>query len=476
LVTELSSHMSTRFHRSESCIMITVTHTACLMLGGSFEPAYLLNISVIEPYAQSSSNKRNAALVQAFLSEVLSVPMDRGVVRFTAMREDCVAMNGRTIQGEVERIEGENGGGIKKAFSKDRRKSTLSGRSRSNSTASKAPDLPTKEDKKKPDREKRKSFMSITGRKSIVAPEEQRDRSKSISKRRMSLHPPPNMMDESPSHSSSGSSTPALPNHVYLQAKGNDPRNRSKSPSKVDPTASLLSQASHALSQHVSASSSTLNSPNHSSLKSSTLKSPSLKSSSLKSPMSPALNANQSLDESDNSKRKKTMPQQPVQPSTTKQAIKQVAQTTTTQQQQPQPPQQQQQQQQQPRPTDPLVVQSTARPPGRSRQQSLPQPPRKPEKEGQPLPSKPFNSSNPHLPVNGAAMGPAAAAPRRSHLPPLPDPAFSNNSRPASANKYNGRHLPPPPPEPVSKGPAKISRRKSFIALFKRGDQSVKAN
>ncbi|KAK3065359.1 hypothetical protein LTS18_011882 [Coniosporium uncinatum] len=105
LTTDLSYHLSTRYQRSESSIMITVNHSACLLLGGSFEPAYVLTITALPSQVQPATNKRNAALIQSFMSDVLSVSADRGIVRFQAIEEYNLATNGRTMLGEIERLE-----------------------------------------------------------------------------------------------------------------------------------------------------------------------------------------------------------------------------------------------------------------------------------------------------------------------------------------------------------------------------------
>ena len=89
-MTDLSNHIASRYQRPESAIMITITHSACLMYGGTFEPAYLLNVSAVESHTQAATNKRNTTLMQGFLSEILGVTPDRGIVRTacaTARRE-----------------------------------------------------------------------------------------------------------------------------------------------------------------------------------------------------------------------------------------------------------------------------------------------------------------------------------------------------------------------------------------------------
>ncbi|KAL6706052.1 hypothetical protein ACN47E_006154 [Coniothyrium glycines] len=130
LVTDLSHHLSTRYQRPESSIMITVNHSACLLLGGSFEPTYVLTINALPIQLQPTTNKRNAALIQTFMAESIGVSPDRGIIKFIPIPEESLAMNGMTILGEIERVERqhaeENGGSnIKRAMTKSSRKSSV---------------------------------------------------------------------------------------------------------------------------------------------------------------------------------------------------------------------------------------------------------------------------------------------------------------------------------------------------------------
>jgi hypothetical protein len=105
LVTDLSHHLSTRYQKPETSIMITVNHSACLLLGGSFEPTYILTINALPVQLQPTLNKRNAAMIQNFMTESIGVSIDRGIVKFVAIQEDALAMNGMTILGEIENLE-----------------------------------------------------------------------------------------------------------------------------------------------------------------------------------------------------------------------------------------------------------------------------------------------------------------------------------------------------------------------------------
>jgi hypothetical protein len=105
LVTDLSHHVSTRYQRPEASIMITVNHSACLLLGGSFEPTYILTINALPVQLQPTTNKRNAALMQQFMCESIGVTPERGIIKFVAFQEENFATNGTTILGEIERLE-----------------------------------------------------------------------------------------------------------------------------------------------------------------------------------------------------------------------------------------------------------------------------------------------------------------------------------------------------------------------------------
>ena len=128
LVTDLSHHLSTRYQKPETSIMITVSHSACLLLGGSFEPTYMLTINALPVQLQPTTNKRNAAMIQNFMTESIGVPTDRGIIKFVAIQEDSLAMNGMTILGEIENLERTQAEetGMKRAMTKGSRRSGVS--------------------------------------------------------------------------------------------------------------------------------------------------------------------------------------------------------------------------------------------------------------------------------------------------------------------------------------------------------------
>ncbi len=106
--------------------MIALTHSACLLLGGSFEPAYILTISALPSQVQAATNKRNTALVQSFMADAIGVTAERGIIKYTPIAEENLAINGRTVLGEIEKLERrqveENGGTLNRIMTKSSRK------------------------------------------------------------------------------------------------------------------------------------------------------------------------------------------------------------------------------------------------------------------------------------------------------------------------------------------------------------------
>jgi len=110
--------------------MIKVDHSACIALGGTFDPCYILTVTALPSSMGPTVNKRNAALIQSFMADILSVPSERGIVKFQAIEECNYAFNGNTMLGEVERLEKHQGeadgvsGAMKRTITNPGRKST----------------------------------------------------------------------------------------------------------------------------------------------------------------------------------------------------------------------------------------------------------------------------------------------------------------------------------------------------------------
>jgi hypothetical protein len=135
--------------------MLIVSHSACLIFRGSFEPAYVFNISAAESHCQRATNARNSAVVQRFLSEVLDVPEDRGIVRFQPTRNDCLATCGRTVASEIATAEAENVPSITRALTHALRNSIVP------RSVESAQFTPGGAEKARSKQEKRKWFMAM---------------------------------------------------------------------------------------------------------------------------------------------------------------------------------------------------------------------------------------------------------------------------------------------------------------------------
>ena len=97
----MSSFLAARYNRPESSVLITLHHSACMLFGGSFDPAYLFTISAVSEQVKPTMNRRNTALIQQFLAEELLVPAERGVLRFHALAEENIANGGMTLAAEI---------------------------------------------------------------------------------------------------------------------------------------------------------------------------------------------------------------------------------------------------------------------------------------------------------------------------------------------------------------------------------------
>ncbi|AEO57764.1 hypothetical protein MYCTH_2018629, partial [Thermothelomyces thermophilus ATCC 42464] len=104
-ITDLACQLSARYQRPVSSVVVTLHHGACLLFGGSFDPAYAMAVRALPSQLQPTTNKRNAALLQRHMEEALGVPPSRGVLRFVPIPEEHLACGGKTVAGEIEELE-----------------------------------------------------------------------------------------------------------------------------------------------------------------------------------------------------------------------------------------------------------------------------------------------------------------------------------------------------------------------------------
>ncbi|KAI1173908.1 Tautomerase/MIF [Nemania sp. FL0916] len=107
-ITDLAYHLSNRYQRPVSSIVVTLHHGICVLFGSTFEPAYTLAIHALPSLLQPATNRRNATLIQQHLHETLGVVSARGYIRFEGTPEENVAIGGRTIAAEIDSLSKDN--------------------------------------------------------------------------------------------------------------------------------------------------------------------------------------------------------------------------------------------------------------------------------------------------------------------------------------------------------------------------------
>lgn len=141
--------------------MVTLSHSSCLMIGGTFDPAYILTISAIPEYVQEATNMRNTHFIQRFMTDMLSVSASRGIVRFIAVPESMLGINGMTVRGQIVESEG----GLKRALTnRSYRKSLTATDKRKSTTGAKEEQM-----KRNSSTKSMKSIMKNNGSGSSVA-------------------------------------------------------------------------------------------------------------------------------------------------------------------------------------------------------------------------------------------------------------------------------------------------------------------
>ncbi|KAI0481063.1 Tautomerase/MIF [Xylariaceae sp. FL0804] len=108
VIWDLTDYVAARYHCPKTSILISLEHSRCMMFAASIEPAYTLTIYALPHLVQPTTNKRNAAMLQRHLEELLQAPPSRGYVRFVATPEENVASGGKTVASRIREL-GKNG-------------------------------------------------------------------------------------------------------------------------------------------------------------------------------------------------------------------------------------------------------------------------------------------------------------------------------------------------------------------------------
>ncbi|KAK2590237.1 hypothetical protein QQS21_012083 [Conoideocrella luteorostrata] len=96
-MNELSYHLSLRYGRPLSSIVVSLQHGMCLLFGGFFDPAYILTVTGLPDQVTPGINKRNVAILQSHLHQAIRVPPSRGLVRFVPIAEGCLNYGGEKL-------------------------------------------------------------------------------------------------------------------------------------------------------------------------------------------------------------------------------------------------------------------------------------------------------------------------------------------------------------------------------------------
>ncbi|RPA83036.1 Tautomerase/MIF [Ascobolus immersus RN42] len=141
---QLSAVFAKRFSRGEDTVGISVNHSCCMILGGTYDGAYFLTITSLSSISPTC-NKRNAALIAEWLNTNLGVAPERGYIRFVEPSVADYATAGSTILDMMEKDEMQRTGSraaSRTGSSRDKKRLHSRQMSRSDMVEEEAPPLP----------------------------------------------------------------------------------------------------------------------------------------------------------------------------------------------------------------------------------------------------------------------------------------------------------------------------------------------
>ncbi|KHO00816.1 MIF domain containing protein [Metarhizium album ARSEF 1941] len=115
-MNELAYHLSIRYSRPMSSIVISLQHGMCLLFGGSFDPAYIMTVTALPDQVMANANRRNTALFQSHLQQALRVTPTRGLVLFVPIVEERLGYGGETLAAAVGASAGDGRNGERQQF------------------------------------------------------------------------------------------------------------------------------------------------------------------------------------------------------------------------------------------------------------------------------------------------------------------------------------------------------------------------
>lgn len=93
-----------RYGKSEEAVCVSIEHSACIVMGGTFEGSYMLTITALTMISPTC-NKRNAALISDWINSNLGVAGTRGYIRFVDPDIANYAIGGVTMLDLMEKEE-----------------------------------------------------------------------------------------------------------------------------------------------------------------------------------------------------------------------------------------------------------------------------------------------------------------------------------------------------------------------------------
>ncbi|KAI9711242.1 MAG: hypothetical protein M1820_002229 [Bogoriella megaspora] len=105
LAQVLTRDISQVFHRSQSKILVSIDHSAHLVMDGNLEPTYVLTISAVPTQLGPVCNKWRAKVLMKVLATNLEVKSERAIIKFNPVGEENFAYDGATILETIEGLE-----------------------------------------------------------------------------------------------------------------------------------------------------------------------------------------------------------------------------------------------------------------------------------------------------------------------------------------------------------------------------------
>lgn len=100
----LSEMVAKRYGKTEDAVCVSLEHSACMVMGGTYDGSFLLTITSLNMISPTC-NKRNAALICDWISNNLGVEVARGYIRFVDPDFANYAMGGYTMLDLMEKEE-----------------------------------------------------------------------------------------------------------------------------------------------------------------------------------------------------------------------------------------------------------------------------------------------------------------------------------------------------------------------------------